>query len=79
MTVEVTVNGVKRRVSTREGYLPLTDFIDEVMTLFQQQPTPREILVQRVAFQRNAEAEHRFDAAVTTLNEAALKARAAQR
>ena len=65
--------------STREGYLPLTDFIDEVMTLFQQQPTPREILVQRVAFQRNAEAEHRFDAAVTTLNEAARQARAAQR
>ena len=38
-----------------------------------------EILVQRVAFQRNAEAEHRFDAAVATLNEAARAARAAQR
>ena len=49
------------------------------MVLFQQQPTPREILVQRVAFQRNAEAEHRFDAAVATLNEAARAARAAQR
>ena len=65
--------------ASRAGYLPLGDFIDEVMALFQRQPTPREILVQRVAFQRNAEAEHRFDAAVTTLNEAALKARAAQR
>ncbi|SEH98034.1 uncharacterized oxidoreductase [Methylobacterium sp. 275MFSha3.1] len=64
--------------ATRAGYLPLADFIDEVMALFQQQPTPAEILVQRVAFQRNAEAEHRFDAAVATLNEAARAARAAQ-
>lgn len=65
--------------AAREGYLPLADFIDEVMALFQQQPTPREILVQRVAFQRKAEAEHRFDEAVTTLNDAARKAREAQR
>jgi uncharacterized oxidoreductase len=65
--------------ATREGYLPLADFIDEVMALLQQQPTPREILVQRVAFQRNAEAEHRFEAAVTTLNDIARKAREAQR
>ncbi|AWN52168.1 SDR family oxidoreductase [Methylobacterium sp. 17Sr1-1] len=64
--------------ATRQGYLPLADFIDEVMSLFQEQPTPREILVQRVGFQRNAEAEHRFDDAVTTLNEMARKAREAQ-
>lgn len=64
--------------ATRQGYLPLVDFIDEVMALFQQQPTPREILVQRVAFQRQAEAENRFDEAVTTLNEMARKAREAQ-
>jgi uncharacterized oxidoreductase len=56
--------------ATREGYLPLADFIDEVMALFQQQPTPREILVQRVAFLRHAEAEHRFDHAVMSLNDA---------
>ncbi|MCJ2084633.1 SDR family oxidoreductase [Methylobacterium sp. E-005] len=60
--------------ATRQGYLPLADFIDEVMSLFQEQPTPREILVQRVGFQRQAEAEHRFDEAVTTLNEMARKA-----
>lgn len=64
--------------ATRPGYLPLVEFIDEVMALFQQQPTPREILVQRVGFQRNAEAEARFDEAVTTLNEAARKARESQ-
>lgn len=51
---------IRRPARPRAGYLPLADFIDEVMVLFQQQPTPREILVQRVAFQRNAEAEHRY-------------------
>jgi Short-chain dehydrogenase involved in D-alanine esterification of lipoteichoic acid and wall teichoic acid (D-alanine transfer protein) len=53
---------------TREGYLPLDDFIDEVMTLFGQSPTPREILVQRVGFLRNAERENRFDQTLSTLN-----------
>ncbi|TXN01750.1 SDR family NAD(P)-dependent oxidoreductase [Methylobacterium sp. WL64] len=65
--------------ANQEGYLPLADFIDEVMALFQHQPTPPEILVQRVAFQRNAEAEHRFDEAVTILNDAVRKAREKQR
>lgn len=52
----------------REGYLPLDEFIDEVMTLFSQQPTPSEILVKRVAFLRHAEAEGRFDKTLSTLN-----------
>ncbi|MCJ2039089.1 hypothetical protein MKK70_03355 [Methylobacterium sp. E-041] len=64
--------------ATRQEYLPLADFIDEVMSLFRERPTPREILVQRVGFLRNAEAEHRFEEAVTTLNEMARKAREAQ-
>lgn len=64
--------------ATRSGYLPLGEFIDEVMSLFQRQPTPREILVQRVGFQRNAEAENRFEDTVRTLNEAARKARESQ-
>jgi uncharacterized oxidoreductase len=46
--------------STREGYMPLKDFIDEVMALLAQQPTPEEILVERVKFLRHAEAEGRF-------------------
>lgn len=53
---------------TREGYLPLDDFIDEVMTLFSRSPTPREILVQRVGFLRDAERENRFDQTLATLN-----------
>ncbi|WP_422060586.1 SDR family oxidoreductase [Sphingopyxis sp.] len=42
--------------STREGYMPLDAFADEVMALFAQTPTPEEILVQNVLPLRNAEA-----------------------
>lgn len=42
--------------STREGYMPLGDFADEVMALFAVEPTPAEILVQNVLPLRNAEA-----------------------
>jgi uncharacterized oxidoreductase len=54
--------------STREGYMPLSQFIDEVMVIFGQRPTPDEILVQRVAFQRWAEREGRFDQALERIN-----------
>ncbi|AQR72549.1 SDR family oxidoreductase [Sphingomonas sp. LM7] len=59
----------------RPGYMPLDDFIDEVMALFGQSPTPEEILVERVKFLRNAEAEGRFDATLAQLNDFARKAR----
>ena len=42
--------------STREGYMPLDDFADEVIALFAKEPTPEEILVQNVLPLRNAEA-----------------------
>lgn len=42
--------------STREGYMPLGDFADEVMALFAVEPTPAEILVQNVLPLRGAEA-----------------------
>ena len=54
--------------ATREGYLPLNAYIDEVMALFAQTPTPSEILVERVKFLRNAEAEGRFDVALAAVN-----------
>ncbi|TCM19484.1 putative oxidoreductase [Novosphingobium sp. PhB165] len=54
--------------STREGYMPLGDFIDEVMSLFAQEPTPGLIGVQRLAFLRNAEAEGRYAETFATLN-----------
>lgn len=54
--------------ATREGYMPLDDFIDETMEVFGQQPTPAEIGVKRLAFLRNAEVEGRFDATFRALN-----------
>jgi uncharacterized oxidoreductase len=42
--------------STREGYMPLDEFADEVISLFAVKPTPAEILVQNVLPLRNAEA-----------------------
>jgi len=64
--------------ATRPGYMPLDEYADEVMALFGQNPTPPEVLVERVKFLRNAEAEHRFDATVTQLNQMARAARGAQ-
>ena len=61
--------------STRAGYMPLNDFMDEVMALFSQQPTPAEILVEKVGFLRFAEAEKRFDETLATLNDFARQAR----
>jgi uncharacterized oxidoreductase len=61
--------------ATRPGYQPLDEFADEVMALFGQQPTPSEILVERVGFLRNAEREGRFDATVVQLNAFARQAR----
>lgn len=60
---------------TRPGYQPLSEFAGEVMDLFAQQPTPKEILVERVGFLRFAEAEKRFDETLAQLNEFAAKAR----
>jgi uncharacterized oxidoreductase len=48
--------------------MDLDDFIAEVMGLLKTDPTPREILVQRVRFLRDAEAEGRFDAVFGMLN-----------
>lgn len=63
---------------SREGYQPLDEFADEVMALFALQPTPPEILVQRVAFLRNAEREGRFDETFQQLNQFARQVREAQ-
>lgn len=49
-------------------FQPLAEFADEVMALFAQEPTPAEILVQRVGFQRFAETEGRFDDTLAKLN-----------
>jgi uncharacterized oxidoreductase len=47
--------------STREGYLPLDTFIDQVMDLLDAPVTPAELLVPNARFLRDAEREGRFD------------------
>ena len=63
---------------TRPGYQPLPEFIDEVMSLFGQQPTPAEILVERVRPLRFAEAQGRFEQTLQMLNDLARRARQEQ-
>ncbi len=60
---------------SRPGYQPLDAFADEVMGLFAQEPTPREILVERANFLRFAEAESRFDQTLAQVNAFAAQAR----
>ena len=50
--------------STRQGYMPLDEFIEETMLGFTAEETPQEVLTQNVLFLRNAEAEGRFDKAL---------------
>ncbi len=64
--------------ATRPGYQPLGAFADEVMALFAQEPTPSEILVERVKFLRNAEADRRFGETLDQLNAFAQAAREGQ-
>ncbi len=70
--IELAPPGVQTALTpgqeTRSGYQPLDEFTDEVMALFAQASTPREVLVERVGFLRFAEAQGRFDATVTQLN-----------
>ena len=64
--------------ANRPGYMPLDGFIDEVASLFAQDPTPTEILVERVRPLRLAEAEGAFEQRLTMLNTMAAQARAEQ-
>lgn len=80
--IELAPPGVQTTLTpgqeNRPGYMPLDAFVAEVMELLGQQPTPPEILVERVRPLRNAEASGRFDATLSGLNESAEAARAAQ-
>ena len=63
--------------SQREAYQPLDEFADEVMMLLAQQPTPAEILVERVKFLRFAERYGAFDQTFEQLNAFVREAQAA--
>lgn len=70
--IELAPPGVQTELtpgqSTRGGYLELDAFADEVVALFAQQPTPPEILVERVRSFRFAERDGRFDEAFRMVN-----------
>ncbi|PKR60375.1 SDR family oxidoreductase [Thalassospira lohafexi] len=51
-----------------EAAMSLQEFTDEVVGIMSRDQVPGEILVSRVSFQRNAEAEHRYEAAFTAIN-----------
>ena len=49
-------------------WMPLDEFLDESVSLLQQQPDSDEILVDRVRFLRDAERENRYDDVIAVLN-----------
>ena len=63
--------------ATRPGYMPLEQFADEAFAQFQAEPTPPEVLVNQVRWQRDAEREGRFDESLAQLTQRARAARAA--
>lgn len=50
------------------SWMPLDEYLDESVSLFQQQPDAEEILVNRVRFLRDAERENRYEDVVHALN-----------
>lgn len=54
--------------SSREGYMPLSAYMDEVMTLLCEKPVPDEIVVERARVQRLAEQEGRFKQVFERIN-----------
>lgn len=59
--------------SSRDGYMPLAAFIDEVMRHLGQQPIPDEIVVERARPQRMAEREGRFEQIFDRINALAMQ------
>ncbi|WP_254656193.1 SDR family oxidoreductase [Ketogulonicigenium vulgare] len=54
--------------SQNPAALPLADFTAEVVQIMSEDVVPGEIMVQRVGFQRRAEAEGRYDATFAAIN-----------
>ncbi|MCT7376793.1 SDR family oxidoreductase [Chelativorans salis] len=53
--------------SLRADCMHVDEFVEEAIRLFRRQPTPPEILVERVRFLREAEAENRFKRALAAV------------
>ncbi|PCD03955.1 oxidoreductase [Sphingomonas spermidinifaciens] len=71
--IEIAPPGVRTDLTPgqadRTGYLGLDDFADEVLALISRQPTPPEILVERVRDFRHAEADGKFAERFKGLND----------
>ena len=80
--IELAPPGVQTELTpgqaNRPGYMPLEQFADEAFAQFQADPTPSEVLVQQVRWQRDAERENRFEESVAQLMQRARAAKAAQ-
>jgi uncharacterized oxidoreductase len=55
--------------ATNPHYMPLADFITEAVAKLTAQPTPEEVLVDRVLFLRNAESSGKFKETFAMLNQ----------
>ncbi|MFZ4896394.1 SDR family oxidoreductase [Plantibacter sp. Mn2098] len=70
--VELTPPGLRTELmpgqSQVEIFLPLDDYIDEVMTILETQPDVTEVLVEGVKWMRYAEVNGNYDELVTTMN-----------
>ena len=51
-----------------EQAMPLENFLDETFALLQQEPTPKEIVVERAQFLRTAQANGNYDSALEMLS-----------
>ncbi len=73
--IELAPPGVQTELTpgqaTRPGYQPLEEFADEVLALFDAEPTPAEILVQRVRPLRFAERDQQVETLLAKVNAAA--------
>lgn len=70
--IELAPPGVQTELtpgqSTREGYLPLDTFIDQVMAQFESGDPPAEVFVPNSLLLRNAEKEGRFEEALAMIS-----------
>ncbi|WP_410786170.1 SDR family oxidoreductase [Kribbella sp. C-35] len=69
--IEVVPPAVQTTLMNQENderAMPLDEYLDETVTILQQQPDAAEILVDRVHFLRHAERENRYDDVIGVLN-----------
>lgn len=69
--LELVPPGVRTTLFSQENdeqAMPLEDFLDETFVLLQQEPTPKEIVVERAQFLRTAQANGNYDSALEMLS-----------